>query len=79
MFHGDIFLISYRKYIKTKFLISNMHCYELHLDKFEGDFLNIRVFLHPQNPDSCISAKYCPVHTNHTSMDRWISQLSDYV
>ncbi len=22
----------------TYFLISNMHCYELHLDKFKGDF-----------------------------------------
>ncbi len=26
MFHEDILYISYHKYIKTSFLISNMHC-----------------------------------------------------
>ncbi len=28
-----------------------MHCYELHLDNFKGDFLNILIFLHAQIPD----------------------------
>ncbi len=41
MFHEDILYISYCKYIKTKFLNSNMHCLELNLDNFKGDFLNI--------------------------------------
>ncbi len=41
MFHEDILDISYRKYIKTSFLISNMHCLDLYLDNFKGDFLNI--------------------------------------
>ncbi len=31
--------------------MSNMHCLELHLDNFKGDFLNISIFLHPQTPD----------------------------
>ncbi len=31
--------MSYRKYIKTAFLISNMHGQELNLDNFKGDFL----------------------------------------
>ncbi len=34
----------YCKYIKTYFGISNMHSYELHLDKFKDDFLNISFF-----------------------------------
>ncbi len=44
MFHEDILYISYRKYIKN--LI-----FELHLENFKGDFLNILIFLHPQIPD----------------------------
>ncbi len=28
-----------------------MLCWELHLDNFKGDFLNISIFLHPQIPD----------------------------
>ncbi len=28
-----------------------MHCEELHLDNFKGDFLNILIFFHPQIPD----------------------------
>ncbi len=51
MFHEDILYISCHKYIKTYFLISNMHCYELNLDNFKDDFLNILIFLHPQIPD----------------------------
>ncbi len=51
MFHEDILYISYLKYIKTSFLISNMHGKELHLNNFKGDFLNIVIFLHPQIPD----------------------------
>ncbi len=27
--------------ISTSFLISNMHCKELHLDNFKDDFVNI--------------------------------------
>ncbi len=41
MFHEDILYISYCKYIKTSFLIGNMHSYELHLDNYKGDFINI--------------------------------------
>ncbi len=44
MFHGDIFLISYRKYIKTKFLISNMHCYELHWTNLKVIFSILEFF-----------------------------------
>ncbi len=28
-----------------------MYCYELNLDNFKGNFLNISIFLHPQIPD----------------------------
>ncbi len=38
MFNKDILYISYGKYIKTKFFISNMHCQELNLDNFKGIF-----------------------------------------
>ncbi len=38
MLHEDI---SYRKYIKTELLISNMHCLKLHLNNFKDDFHNI--------------------------------------
>ncbi len=48
MFHEYIF---YRKYIKTSFLFSNMHCQELYLGNFKSDVLNISIFLHPQVPD----------------------------
>ncbi len=41
MFYEDILYISYRKYIKTSFFINNMHCWELHLDNFKGDLVNI--------------------------------------
>ncbi len=51
MFNEYILYILYRKYIKQIFLISNMHCYKLHLKNFNGDFLNISIFLHPQIPD----------------------------
>ncbi len=59
---------------KFNFLISNMHCYELHLDNFKGDFLNISFFF-------CTLRfqifKYCSIITNHTSMERLYIQLSD--
>ncbi len=44
---------------------------ELHLDNFKGDFLNIWIFFAPSDSrySSCISAKYCPIITNHTSME----------
>ncbi len=48
MFHEYIL---YRKYIKISFLFSNMHCQELYLGNFKSDFLNIKIFLHPQVPD----------------------------
>ncbi len=54
MFHEDIL---YRKYIKIKFLIINMHCWELHLNNFKDDFLNISIFLHAQIPDLQILSK----------------------
>ncbi len=38
MFYEDIL---YHKYIKTYFLISNMHCQELNLNNFKDDFINI--------------------------------------
>ncbi len=41
MINENIWYISYRKNIKTDFLISNVYCKELHLDNFKGDFLNI--------------------------------------
>ncbi len=41
MFHEAIFYISYHKYIKTEFLISNMHCKKFNLDNFKSNFLNI--------------------------------------
>ncbi len=56
MFHEDILYILYLKYIKTSFLIINMHGKELHLNNFKGDFLNIVIFLHPQ------IFKYCPIN-----------------
>ncbi len=28
-----------------------MHCYELHLDNFKGEFLIISIYLHAQIPD----------------------------
>ncbi len=34
MFHEDIL---YRKYIKTLFLISNMHCQEIYLGNVKSD------------------------------------------
>ncbi len=81
MFHEDILEISYHKSFKTLFLISNMHCLELHLDNFKGDFLNIYLFLLPQISwileNSCISGKYCHILTNHTSMKIWFVQFSD--
>ncbi len=48
----------------------------------EKYFLNISNFFAPSDSrfsNSFISAKYCPIITNHTSMERLFSQLSDYV
>ncbi len=45
MIHEDILN---RKYIKTYFLISNMHCQELYLGNFKSD---LDFCLHPQVPD----------------------------
>ncbi len=47
MFHEDICTFPTVNIYKT-FLISNMYCYELRLDNFKGDFLNILIYLHPQ-------------------------------
>ncbi len=44
-----------------------MHCLELHLDNFKGDFLNIEICFAPSHSrflNSCISAKYCSILTN---------------
>ncbi len=57
MFHEDIL---YRKYIKTSFLISNMHCQELYLGNFKSD-LDI---LHPQIPDVQILSYHNKPHIN---------------
>ncbi len=46
---------------------------------FKGDFLNISIFFAPSDSrcsNSCISAKYCPILTNHTSMESLFIQLS---
>ncbi len=44
-------------------------------------FSIFRFILHPQTPDiqTVVSAKYCPIITNHTSMESLFIQLSDYV
>ncbi len=76
MFHEDILN---RKYIKTSFLISNMHCQELYLGNFKSDL----DFLHPQIPDFFIFVSQAnigylsPVITIHTSMESLFIQLSD--
>ncbi len=49
MLHEDILYMYFHKYIKTYFVISNMHCQTLHLNNFKGDFYKKR--LHPQTPD----------------------------
>ncbi len=44
-----------------------MHCWELNLDNFKGDFLNTLIFFAPSDSrflNSCISAKYCPIYPN---------------
>ncbi len=59
-------------------MISNMHCEWLHFVNFKGNFLNILILFAPSNSrfsNSCISAKYCQILTNHTSMESFI-QLS---
>ncbi len=57
---------------KFNFFISNMHCWELNLNIFKDDFLNILIFfLHP--------FKYYPIITNHASMQILSIQLSDDV
>ncbi len=69
MFHEDIFLISYSKYIKT-------------LDNFKGYFSQYLDFYFVP-PDSrlsdCILAKYYPILTNHTSMESVFIQLSVFI
>ncbi len=51
-------LSKYPKYIKTSFLISNMHCQELYLGNFKSD-LDFLAPLDSRFSNSCISAKYC--------------------
>ncbi len=75
MYHEDIF---YVKYIKTSFLISKMHWQELYLGNFKSDL----DFFPPSDSrflNSCISAKYCPILTNHTPMESLFIQLADEV
>ncbi len=58
-----------------------MHSQELHLDKFKGNFLTISFFAPSDSIflNSCISAKYCPILKNHTSMGILFIPLSDDV
>ncbi len=42
-------------------------------------FSVFRFFSDSRFSNSCISAKYCPILTNHTSMESLFSQLSDDV
>ncbi len=55
---------SYREFIKTYLLISNMHCCELHLNNFKDDFLSVLIFLHPQIPDLQILSYHNKPHIN---------------
>ncbi len=66
MFQEDIF---HRKYIKT------MHCQELYLGNFKSDFDFFFASSDSRFSNSCISAKYCSVLTNNTSMERFFIQL----
>ncbi len=50
-----------------------MHCCELHLDNFKGDFLNI-YFLHPRIPDFQILSDHNKPYINGKFI-----QLSGYV
>ncbi len=59
MFHEGILYISYRKYINFWFVICIAK-------NFIWTTLNIYIIIFS---NSCISAKYCPVLTNHTSME----------
>ncbi len=52
-----------------------MHCYELHLNNFKDDFLNIEIFLHAQIPDLQILSDHNKPYINGDI----IIQLSDYV
>ncbi len=54
MFHEDILYISYSKYIKT------FEWFSQYLDFFAASDSRFS--------NSCISATYCPIITNHTSM-----------
>ncbi len=58
-----------------------MHCYELHLDNFKGDFLNIlNFYLLLQIPDfQRVVSRPNIVLTNHKSMEILFIQLSDDV
>jgi len=45
------------------------------LENFKGDFLNILTFFAASDSrfsNSCISTKYCPILTNHTSMEPYL-------
>ncbi len=72
MFHEDIL---YRKYIKTSFFISNMHCQELYLDNFKS---NLDYFA---SSDSSVVVVWSQLYllTNNTSMESLFIQLSDEV
>ncbi len=66
-------IFTYSMNIFYKCLIGNMHCKQLHLNNFKGDFLNILDFFASSDSrfsNSFISAKY-------TSMEILFIQLSD--
>ncbi len=56
-----------------------MHCYELNLNNFKDDFLNISIFLHPQIPDLQILYDHNKPYINGNiiySDFRWCINLS---
>ncbi len=60
-----------------------MHYKELHLDNLKGYFLNMQYcnFFAPSDSrfsNSCISAKYCLITTNHTSMESLFMKNVDF-
>ncbi len=81
MFHEDILWISYRKYIKTQFLISNICIAKNFIwTTLKVIFSIFRFFLHPQIPDfQIVVSQPNIVLTNHTSMESLFIQLSDDV
>ncbi len=73
-------LFSYCKYIKTFWLVICI-AKDYIWTTLKEIFLNILTFLEPSDSrfsNSCISAKYCPILTNHTSMESLVIQQMMY-